>query len=711
MTIVLGKTRNIFWTAVACLFLAVFNFEALGATSEVSLGWLGDCACVDSKASLLHLGSLDSFDITEIGTEAARLLLDGLENRNTESAKRAWEIYEKIIPTENFGGEYVALQWFCEYLMADEQGRKSLLADKYVASYFDFLAQDNFAELNDFIRRKYHLEKNEILDSPAVQRKLRFYEDFILFNNPRRERWEKSSKIVEVVGLKKGDVVADVGSGSGYFTFRFAEIVGDTGQVYAIDNNKRHVDYVTRVAKKLDIKNVQPVESRIDGFDLDKKVDYVFLCSLYHILYGYIREEQREPFIASIKKVLKDDGHLIIVDNALVDDTTLPYHGPYIAKELIIGQLKHFGFHMESVHQIIPQRYVLIFKLAGKDSEATESVKLCSDSCIPITSRASLVNMGLADERPTVGGKEAGTLLLKALETKEQQDFQVAREAYATLMRKENFGNEYSGFLWVCDYMLTPVQERSKLGGKYIDDFAQYFFNNDFDILKKYIKAKYLHEEKTPESLDVKAVVEDKLDVTRDQMLFWMELLLFNNPYRSQWEKTDQIIDFIAVQPGDTVVDVGSGSGYYTFKFADLVGKGGKVFATETNKSHREYVAAVAQKYSLNVETVEAKLNDVNVPANTADMIFLASLYDAIYAYSMEQVKNQFIASIKKCLKPNGRLVIMDNNHVNPPEIPYHGPQIDKRLIIQQLKYYGFKLVGEKQIIPQRYVLVFQQDR
>lgn len=689
----------------ALLGLALSIAANLSTATE---GSISDCICVDSKASLVHLGSIDSFDTTAKGKEAAKALMEAMDDKHPEAAKKACDIYEEIIPTENFGGEYVALQWFCEYFQADQAGREAMLTDRYVKSYFDFLAKNNFEDIKDYIERKYHLNKEKTLDSPSAQRKQRFYEDFILFNNPRRERWEKSSKIMEVLGMKPGDKVADIGSGSGYFTFKFSEVVGDAGLVYALDNNKSHVDYLTETAKKLGIHNVKAMDSHLDGFELEQKVDHVYLCSLYHILYAYVREEHREPFVESIKKALKDDGQLIVVDNALVDDATLPYHGPYIAKELIIAQLRQFGFKLQAVHQIIPQRYVLTFKLSGQDQAADAAPKTCAENCLSVTSRASLVNMGLAEDHPTDAGRAADALMLKALASKAAEDLKAAREAYLALTKKENFGNEYSALIWFCDYLLTPEAERGKLTGPYIDEYLHVFADDDFSALRRYLKAKHELRDKPPEEMTDKEVADKKLDVTRDQMHFWMELLVYNNPYRPEWEKTTQILDVMKIAKGETLVDVGSGPGFYSVRFADLVGKEGKVIATDTNKEHREFVETLAKNHGLNVGTVVAKLDNLNVPDKVADVIFMGSLYDAVYAYSMEVVKDRLINSVRNALKPNGRLVILNYDHVDAPEIPHHGPHIDKRLIIQQLQHYGFKLVEQKQIIPQAYVLVFQ---
>lgn len=99
-----------------------------------------------------------------------------------------------------------------------------------------------------------------------------------------------------------------------------------------------------------------------------KKVDVAFLCSLYHNIYGMTTLKSREQFIESIKDALQPDGLLYLIDNGLVEPGTLPYHGPYIAKELIIAQLNQYGFDLVDQHQPIAQRYMLVFQLKKEGS-------------------------------------------------------------------------------------------------------------------------------------------------------------------------------------------------------------------------------------------------------------------------------------------------------------------------------------------------------
>ena len=330
---------------------------------------------VEDSKSLIHIGSLDSYDTTPKGILGAKMVVNVLTKKNVRDAKNAVIYYNNLIPNENFGGEYTALQWFCKYLAASGSLKIEMLKDPLVKSYYQYLSADNYKLLKNYILYKYKLvDRSKISikkdinpgddDAKEIGKTKRaFIEDFILFNNPQRESWEKSSEILGHLPFKAGDKIVDLGSGSGYYSYKFSKLVEKTGKVYAIDTKSGHLDFINSFTKNNSINNITTVKVGDDqGYKIPEKVDYVFSCSLYHIVYGVFSHKEREIFINSILNTLKNDGKLIIVDNSPVNDTTLPYHGPYITKELIISQLSHYGFELSEYYQTIPQRYILIFK-------------------------------------------------------------------------------------------------------------------------------------------------------------------------------------------------------------------------------------------------------------------------------------------------------------------------------------------------------------
>jgi SAM-dependent methyltransferase len=358
----LGATFVMFYPRILNCFLLLAS--ACGTISaDESAFKPGDAAPISSKISLVHLGSIDSFTITEQGTLAGRYLLNALENKDSAEAGKAKSVYHAIVPKEHYGGEYTALEWFCDYLLGTDDDRRTQLADRFHQSFFDFFAENDFANLKEYLGRKYKLKKFADSGTDDGKDRLSFLEDFILFNNPRREEWEQTSKIIECLKIEPGTMIADVGSGPGYYTFKFSELTGAAGKVYAVDTVQNHLDYIRNLCQKFNIANIETIKDRADGSGLNPNTtDLIFLCSLYHIIYTTSTEEVKDRFVASLKDALKPDGRLVIVDNAVVQDGQLPYHGPHIAKELVIGQLYYYGFDLTEQYQFIPQRYVLVFK-------------------------------------------------------------------------------------------------------------------------------------------------------------------------------------------------------------------------------------------------------------------------------------------------------------------------------------------------------------
>jgi len=668
---------------------------------------------INSKDSLVHLGSLDSFDITAGGKRGGRLILDYLKTGNKKSLRRAIDVYERLIPNENFGGEYTALEWLCRLWLSPEEAQKDLLSVPSVNSFYKLLSENDFENLKEYINLKYHFREKE-KGNIKEKDNLRFLEDFILFCNPDRERWEKTRANMEKFNIKEGDRVADVGSGSGYYTFKFADIVGEKGKVYAIETNPLHLDYLDKYVEDYDIKNVEVVKSSFDGIGLhpDIRVDVVYMCSLYHNVYAAFTDYERDRFVGSIRNALVDGGKLIIVDNDLVEGKDIPYHGPYINQQLITGQLAHYGFKLIDTYQFTPQRYVLIFT---KEDLPEGKPETCEDqpNQLTIASAASRIRYRIIGTRTsgyTIRGKRIGKIMYQGLMENNKDLIRQAMEGFEELWPQERIGDEYTAQIWFCRYILADEEARkAMLADPLADYYFHYFGDDDFKVLKQYLLVKYDLERPEPENASMELCYDYEGDFSIDQLNEWNEFLIFNNPNRGAWEKTEEMMENLGLESGMAVADIGCGGGFFSHQFSKIVGPTGQVYSTEIHQDALQYLEAfIKAKNVTNIKPMVTRMNEAGLPRNSVDMIFMCSMYHAVYITDIEFVKDQFISTVKKALRPGGKLVIVDNDVTEPGVPSYYGPGIDPKLIIAQLHYYGFELEKRWQLIPQRFMLVFK---
>jgi SAM-dependent methyltransferase len=340
---------------------AAYATEAADLYSQKNMNKL-----FDSDASIVHVGGRDTFNITPLGRAAGTTFYQALVQHNPELAKEASKTWDLIIPKENYGGEYTELQWFATYFTADANSREKMTADPYTNFFYHYFADGDYANLKEYLKRKYHAADIGDEETYTGQQRKSFLEDLTLFANPRREQWEKTSAFVKIIDPKPGEVIADVGSGPGYYSFKMAERVGPKGKVYAIDTEEPHIKYVNAAKLAMNVNNVETIQT--DGRTLGAftdKADKVVLVSLYHNIYAMTNDDDRQTFLDSIKSKLKDGGHLYLIDNSLVPRGAIPYHGPYIAKELVAAQLEHSGFKLEAYYQPIIQRYALVFRYSA----------------------------------------------------------------------------------------------------------------------------------------------------------------------------------------------------------------------------------------------------------------------------------------------------------------------------------------------------------
>ena len=104
---------------------------------------------------------------------------------------------------------------------------------------------------------------------------------------PRRAKWQKPAAVVRALGLRRGQVIAEIGSGPGYFTPRLARAVGPSGHVYAVDPEAAVLDVLRTRMKKAGVGNVTPVLGRDDDPLLPSgRCDVAIIINAYHNMHG-----------------------------------------------------------------------------------------------------------------------------------------------------------------------------------------------------------------------------------------------------------------------------------------------------------------------------------------------------------------------------------------------------------------------------------------
>ena len=129
-------------------------------------------------------------------------------------------------------------------------------------------------------------------------------------------------RLVKLAGLKKGDVVADVGAGPGLFSWPLAEVVAPAGKVYAVEKNRSVLAYLRFAAARKQGRNVQPHLCAVDDVKLPAgTVDVAFVIQTYHTMVSADADDQLwfqeelQPWLASIRGALRSGGRLVIQDS------------------------------------------------------------------------------------------------------------------------------------------------------------------------------------------------------------------------------------------------------------------------------------------------------------------------------------------------------------------------------------------------------------
>lgn len=174
------------------------------------------------------------------------------------------------------------------------------------------------------------------------------------------------------------------------------------------------------------------------------------------------------------------------------------------------------------------------------------------------------------------------------------------------------------------------------------------------------------------------------------------------DPGRDEWQRPEEVVKKLALQPGESVADIGAGSGYFTVRFARAVGPSGRVYAVDIDREMLAYITKRAKADQLeNIQTVLADAHDPKLADSSVDLIFIC---DTLHHIS-ERAK--YYPLLVRALKPEGRLVNIDFEKRDLPLGPPLAMKIDKRDMIKEAEAGGFGLSKDFGFLKYQYFLVF----
>jgi len=179
------------------------------------------------------------------------------------------------------------------------------------------------------------------------------------FNKKASDPKNKPDQIMKIVVLGQGQSVADIGAGGGYFSFRFAEIVGENGRVYAVDTNQKFIEFISKNAREQKLNNIYPILARKDKLNMaEQSLDLIFMRNVTHHL------SDRTQYFEKLKQSLKPDGKIVIIDYKPSKSFSFSgMYGHHVAKDIIIQEMKDAGYLLEQDFGFLPQQHFTLYSI------------------------------------------------------------------------------------------------------------------------------------------------------------------------------------------------------------------------------------------------------------------------------------------------------------------------------------------------------------
>jgi len=179
----------------------------------------------------------------------------------------------------------------------------------------------------------------------------------------------------------------------------------------------------------------------------------------------------------------------------------------------------------------------------------------------------------------------------------------------------------------------------------------------------------------------------------------WLE-----RPERQYEERPDLLIKALGIKPGDTIADIGAGSGYFTRRLAAETGDGGRVLAVDIQPEMLRILKQNLEQEGIrNVKMIRGTEKAPNLPKASVDLVLMVDVYHE-FSYPHEMM-----IAIREALKPDG-IVVWVEYRLEDPRVPIkllH--KMSKKQVQKEANYQGFEWVRSFEGLPRQHLLFFKK--
>ncbi len=172
-----------------------------------------------------------------------------------------------------------------------------------------------------------------------------------------REQEQRPEEVIRTMGLEDGDVVADLGCGTGYFARRMARAVAPKGRVYAVDIQPEMLALMKGLLEKEGTTNVIPVLGEAGDPKLPKGgLDWILLVDVFHEL------QQPKAMLAKMRESLKPTGRVALVEYRLEGTSAQHIRAEHrMSPAQVLAEWQPAGFRLLARHEFLPTQHLFVF--------------------------------------------------------------------------------------------------------------------------------------------------------------------------------------------------------------------------------------------------------------------------------------------------------------------------------------------------------------